>query len=48
MMLKKFLCVTLCAMLLCMGLPMYALADTADDTVKILAIGNSYSNNTCI
>jgi len=43
--LKKFLCVTLCAMLLCMGLPMYALADTADDTVKVLAIGHSYAVN---
>ena len=45
--LKKITGVVLSALLLCVGLPVAAQAETAeDDTVKILAIGNSYSNNT--
>ncbi len=44
---KNFLCVTLSFVLLCVGLPIAAQAvETNEEPIRILAIGNSFSNNT--
>ncbi len=44
--LKKIACVVLSALLLCVGLPVAAVEKAKEDEpIRILAIGNSYSNN---